>query len=92
MGRKGYWPGGEVQGHPSKVLMEHLHVSPFYEEDIVGLVNDIGAERVMFGSDYPHPEGVAEPVDFAQRLEGLSDDQIRMIMRDNASSLFGIEV
>jgi predicted TIM-barrel fold metal-dependent hydrolase len=72
--------------------MEHLYVSPFYEEDIVGLVSNIGAERVMFGSDYPHPEGVAEPVDFAKRLEGLSDDQIRMIMRDNAASLFGIEV
>lgn len=72
--------------------MEHLHVSPFYEEDIVGLVNDIGPERVMFGSDYPHPEGVAEPVDYARRLEGLREDQIRMIMRDNAASLFGIEV
>jgi predicted TIM-barrel fold metal-dependent hydrolase len=90
MGRKGHWPGGEVPGRPSRVLMEHLHVSPFYEEDIVGLVNSIGAERVMFGSDYPHPEGVAEPIDFANRLEGLSDDQIRLIMRDNAANLFGI--
>jgi predicted TIM-barrel fold metal-dependent hydrolase len=72
--------------------MEHLHISPFYEEDIVGLVNDIGARRVMFGSDYPHPEGVAEPVDFARRLEGLTDGQVRMIMRDNAAALFGIKV
>jgi predicted TIM-barrel fold metal-dependent hydrolase len=46
----------------------------------------------MFGSDYPHPEGVAEPVDYAKRLEGLSDEQIRMIMRDNAAKLYGIAV
>ena len=79
-------------GSPSEVLMEHLHVSPFYEEDIVGLVNAIGAERVMFGSDYPHPEGCAEPIDYADRLVGLSDDQIRLIMRDNAARLYGIAV
>jgi predicted TIM-barrel fold metal-dependent hydrolase len=90
MGRKGVWPGGEVIGQPSEVLMEHLYVSPFYEEDVVGLVHDIGAERVMFGSDYPHPEGVAEPIDFVKKLEGLSDDQVRKIMRDNARSLFQI--
>ena len=90
MGRKGHWPGGEVAGRPSKVLMEHLYISPFYEEDIVGLVASIGAERVMFGSDYPHPEGVAEPIDYAKRLEGLTDAQIRLIMRDNAAKLFGI--
>ena len=53
MGRKGHWPGGEVEGRPSEVLMEHLYVSPFYEEDVVGLVNTIGPERVLFGSDYP---------------------------------------
>jgi predicted TIM-barrel fold metal-dependent hydrolase len=90
MGRKGHWPGGEVIGQPSEVLLDHLYVSPFYEEDVVGLVNDIGAEHVMFGSDYPHPEGVAEPIDFVKRLEGLNDGQIRMIMRDNAAGLFGI--
>ena len=72
--------------------MEHLHISPFYEEDIVGLVDTIGAERVMLGSDYPRPEGVAEPVHYAKRLEGLSDDRIRMIMRDNAAKLYGIAV
>lgn len=91
MGRKGHWPGGEVIGRPSEVLMRHLYVSPFYEEDIVGLVGNIGPERVLFGSDYPHPEGVADPVDFARKLEGLQDTAIRMIMRDNAAALLGLD-
>ena len=90
MGRQGRWPGGEVPGRPSEVLMEHLYVSPFFEEDVVGLVHAIGPERVLFGSDFPHPEGVAEPVQFAERLEGLGDDAVRMIMRDNAAKLFGV--
>jgi predicted TIM-barrel fold metal-dependent hydrolase len=91
MGRKGHWPGGEVKGQPSETLMDHLYVSPFYEEDVVGLVRTIGPERVIFGSDYPHPEGVADPIDFLPRLAGLDDRAVRMIMRDNAAGLLGIE-
>lgn len=91
MGRKGHWPGGEVTGRPSEVLLEHLYVSPFYEEDVVGLVRSIGAERVLMGSDYPHPEGVADPIDWLRKLDGLSDPEVRMIMRDNAARLLGIE-
>jgi hypothetical protein len=34
---------------------------------------------------------VAEPIDFVNRLEGLNDDAIRMIMRDNAARLFGLD-
>jgi len=34
MGRKGHWPGGEVLGRPSEVLLEHLYISPFFEEDV----------------------------------------------------------
>jgi predicted TIM-barrel fold metal-dependent hydrolase len=90
MGRKGHWPGGEVLGRPSEILMGHLYVSPFYEEDVVGLVRSIGPERVLFGSDYPHPEGVADPIHYLKRLEGLSASEVRMIMRDNAAGLLGI--
>jgi len=45
----------------------------------------------MWGSDYPHPEGVADPIEWLERLEGLSDREIRMIMRDNAARLLGVE-
>jgi predicted TIM-barrel fold metal-dependent hydrolase len=91
MGRKGYWPGGEVIGRPSEVLMEHLYVSPFYEEDVVGLVRAIGPERVLFGSDYPHPEGVAHAIEWVNKLDGLDDREVRMIMRGNAARLLGLE-
>ena len=71
--------------------MQHLYVSPFYEEDVVGLVNSIGAERILMGSDYPHAEGVADPIDWLRKLDGLDAGSVRMIMRDNAARLFGIE-
>jgi len=45
---------------------------------------------VLFGSDYPHPEGVSDPIDWLTKLEGLDDAAVRMIMRDNAARLLGL--
>ena len=52
-------------------------------------VGKIGASQVVFGSDYPHPEGLAEPVDFVHGIAKLPDEEIRMIMRDNTMGLLG---
>ena len=51
------------------------------------LVDAIGADHVLFGSDWPHAEGLAEPTDFVHDLDGFSDDEIRLIMRDNGLAL-----
>ncbi len=90
MGRNGPWPGGYVKGRPSDIVRERVFVSPFHEEDIVGLVDRIGASQVVFGSDFPHPEGLAEPAAFVDGLAGLSDDDVRSIMGGNAAGLLGV--
>ncbi|HKK50191.1 MAG TPA: amidohydrolase, partial [Myxococcota bacterium] len=59
----------------------------FYEDDVVALAECIGSSQVLNGSDYPHPEGLAEPIEFAEELEGLDASDIRSIMRDNFASL-----
>ena len=89
MGRNGPWPGGYVTGRPSEIVREHVYVAPYHEEDIPALVELYGADRVLFGSDYPHPEGLAVPADFAHGLRGLSDRDVRRIMRDNFCELLG---
>jgi predicted TIM-barrel fold metal-dependent hydrolase len=89
MGRNGPWIGGRIREKPSQIVRRHVFVSPYHEEDIPALAAEIGASQVVFGSDYPHPEGLAEPVDFVDRIEKLSEEEIRMIMRDNALGLVG---
>ena len=64
-----------------------MWVAPYYEDDIQELVDTIGADHVLFGSDWPHAEGLAEPTDFVHDLHGFSDDEIRLIMRDNGLAL-----
>jgi predicted TIM-barrel fold metal-dependent hydrolase len=90
MGRNGPWPGGYLSGKPSEVFKRHFYVSPFHEEDVAGLTELIGADHVLFGSDYPHVEGMAEPLSYLEKLGGLSDDAVRRIMRENALEVMGL--
>jgi predicted TIM-barrel fold metal-dependent hydrolase len=72
---------------PYELFMEHVWVSPFFEDNVQALVGRVGAERVLFGSDYPHAEGLADPTSFEKELQGFSDDDVRLIMHDNARAL-----
>ena len=90
MGRNGPWHGGYVAGRPSEIVRQHVYVSPYHEEDIPALVRSYGVERVVFGSDYPHPEGLARPAQFVEGLKGLSDADVRRLMRDNSAALLGL--
>jgi predicted TIM-barrel fold metal-dependent hydrolase len=89
MGRNGPWLGGYVKGRPSEVLKRHVFVSPYHEEDIVGLVGQIGARQVLLGSDFPHPEGLAEPRQFMETIGTLPELDRRRIARDNLRDLLG---
>ena len=48
-----------------------------------------GVDRLLFGSDWPHAEGLAEPTDFAGdlRRHEFGEDEIRTVMSDNGRSL-----
>jgi predicted TIM-barrel fold metal-dependent hydrolase len=89
MGRNGPWPGGRIREKPSQILKRHVFVSPYHEEDIVALVGEIGASQVVFGSDFPHAEGLAEPCQFLEELGGVGAADVRRVMRDNAMGLVG---
>jgi predicted TIM-barrel fold metal-dependent hydrolase len=89
MGRQGPWPGGYFRGRPSEILKEHLYLTPYPEDDVPPLVELMGEGHVLFGSDYPHPEGLAEPNTFVDLLEGLGPETVRRIMVENSRELLG---
>ena len=91
MGRFGPWIGGRPVGRPSDTFRQHVFVSPYPEDDVPALVEALGAERVIFGSDHPHPEGLADPLAFATLLEGVPTAQVRQVMRENGASLLGLD-
>jgi predicted TIM-barrel fold metal-dependent hydrolase len=74
---------------PADTIRQHVWITPYYEEDMRKLADAIGVERVLFGSDWPHGEGLASPLDFLKELHDFDDREIRLIMRDNALALLG---
>jgi predicted TIM-barrel fold metal-dependent hydrolase len=76
---------------PVAVFKRNIHISPFWEEDLGALADLVGVERVLFGSDYPHPEGLANPMSYVAELEGLDEEVVRKIMGGNLARLMNVE-
>jgi len=74
---------------PVEQFREQVWIAPFYEDDIPLLADTIGVERLLFGSDFPHAEGLAVPTAFIDDLHGFDAPAIRRIMRDNAFAFIG---
>ncbi len=80
----------EFPTHPLEVLRRNVWLNPFWEESVRGLVELMGAERVCFGSDFPHPEGMAEPLQFLDMATDLDDAVVERIMSTNMYELMGL--
>ncbi|MDH3242521.1 MAG: amidohydrolase [Alphaproteobacteria bacterium] len=59
----------------------------FRPEQIRTLVDLVGAERVMLGTDRPYDMGEPDPVALVNEVEGLSDAERDMIMSGTAKEL-----
>jgi predicted TIM-barrel fold metal-dependent hydrolase len=77
-------------GDPIEAIKRNIHVSPFWEEDLGALSEIIGADKVLFGSDYPHPEGLADPVSYVDVIKDMSQDKQALIMGGNLARLMRV--
>ena len=80
----------EFPEHPRDVFHRNVWVNPFWEDSVTGLVDLIGADRVCFGSDYPHPEGLDDPVAWRHELDGVPAADVEKIMSTNMFGLLGV--
>ncbi|MDT3443187.1 amidohydrolase family protein [Pseudofrankia sp. BMG5.37] len=82
---------GYFREHPREVFGEHVWVTPFWEDKVEDLLADVRVDRLLLGSDWPHAEGVARPVDFVtESLAGLPEDDVRKISHDNALQVLAL--
>ena len=74
---------------PRETFRRHVSVSPYYEDDLAGLREIVGADHMLMGSDYPHAEGLADPSTYIKDLEnfGFSPEDSKLVMRDNGYAL-----
>ena len=81
---------GMFEEDPMVTFKRSIFVHPFHEEDPLGLGELIGADHVVFGSDYPHPEGMFDPVTFVDELAPLPADDQAKIMGGNLAKLMKV--
>jgi predicted TIM-barrel fold metal-dependent hydrolase len=74
---------------PAATIRRHVWIAPYYEEDLVALGELIGTDRILFGSDWPHGEGLADPTSFVDELGAFDGATVARIMRTNALELLG---
>jgi len=64
------------------------------EPNIRALVDTIGADRLMWASDYPHPDcsypGMADHLWKGAEASGLNQDELRLWAGENALRLYGL--
>ncbi len=66
---------------PFEVFKRNIYVHIFHEPDPKELIEmGLPADRLMFGSDFPHPEGIADPLAYSDVVEGLSAEDQELIM------------
>lgn len=88
MGRKATW--GTLEMRPSEYFRQHVKVAPYPEENVDRVVEAVGIEPIVFGSDFPHGEGLPDPMLYLRQLKNCNDEQIRAIMRDNLAGFLGL--
>lgn len=81
----------EFSEHPRDTFLRCVYVNPFWEDSVDNLIDVMGADHVLFGSDYPHPEGLAQPLEWVNELGNRSPDDIRQIMGANMYRLLGVK-
>lgn len=76
--------------HPVDAFKRCFWVHPFHEDDPRGLADLIGVDNIIFGSDFPHPEGLADPLSFVDELAEFSDEDKAKIMGGNLARAVGV--
>ena len=78
---------GWFDDDPVELFRRHVWMNPFWEDDVYELIELMGADHVVFGSDWPHIEGLPSPLAYLAEVEELDYSDQRLVMRDNTRSL-----
>ena len=76
------------QTAPLEYVRRHLKFTPYPGEPVGWIMDQIGAEMLLFSSDYPHPEGGTDPIaEFEKTLKGVSREDTQRFFAGNMADL-----
>ena len=91
------WAGGPRGAsstmRPSDYFKQHCFVAPFPEENVDRVVEAVGIEPIVFGSDFPHGEGPARAADVPRPAEEpRRRPDTKAVMRGNLARFLDLTV
>ncbi|MHB8464454.1 MAG: amidohydrolase family protein [Acidimicrobiales bacterium] len=76
---------------PIEVFRRNIFVHAFHDPDPAGLAELIGIDNVMFGSDFPHRECLADPLSYSEVVEAqLSPEDCAKVMGGNLARIMNV--
>ena len=74
----------------SDYLRRQVKVTPFPTEPVGWIIQNGGADMVMFSTDYPHPEGTRDPIGrFEATMQSVSDEARETFYHRNFAAMMG---
>jgi predicted TIM-barrel fold metal-dependent hydrolase len=71
-----------LEMRPSDYVRRQMRFTPYPTEDVGWIIEQAGAEVVLFSSDYPHVEGGRRPIERFETSLGPVSDQASVAVRD----------
>ncbi len=76
---------------PVEVFNRNVWIHAFHEPDPKGLIDlGIPVDHLMFGSDFPHPEGMSDPLAYAEIVKDLPLEHQELIMGGSLEKAMGV--
>lgn len=79
---------------PSELIRRQGHATFMFDPVAINNRHVTGIEPLMWGNDYPHPEGTwpsSQDVN-AKQFDGVPDDEVRAIVGGTACEVFGFDL
>lgn len=79
---------------PSELIRRQCAATFMYDPVAIHNRHITGLDTLMWGNDYPHPEGTwpESQTRNAEQFDGVPDDEVRAIVSGNAARVFGFAV
>ncbi len=76
---------------PSETAKRHIKVSPFPDEPVGWIIDNVGPDMLCFASDYPHPEGTGDPIGkFERNMPGCDQETMDKFYYGNMLELMNV--
>ena len=83
--------GQLISKPPSSYLGSFYYdCATFSEPTLRFLIDTVGVDRVVFGTDYPCPMEIVDAVNWVKSLESLKDSEKEVILSENPAKMLGI--